>query len=82
MKGFIVIEVCDDYEQILALEVEDNLPDGGVLVWAEGNLKRTVFSERKDARSAIERTYHYAKAFNRTDLPIKAYCKIEPVVSA
>lgn len=82
MTGFIVIEYCDDYEQVLALDTSDGMPSGGVLVWAYGKHKRAVFSDRKSARAAITRTYHYAKAFGNIDLPEKQYCKIEPVVPA
>lgn len=79
-QDYVVIEFCEDLEQILALYTDKDLPPGGILVWAEGRLKRTVFPDRKSARAAIERTHHYAKAFGRDDLPDRSSCKIEPVV--
>ena len=82
MTGFVVIEGCEDYEQILALDTSDRMPSGGVLVWAEGKHKRAVFPDRKSARAAINRTYHYAQAFGDNKLPEKQYCKVEPVVPA
>lgn len=82
MNGFIVVERCEDYEQILALVCGDPMPVGGVLVWPEGKYKRAVFPDRKSARAAIERTMHYAKAFNRADLPEKRFCRVEQVVPA
>ena len=78
-KGFIVVESAEDFEQVLCLETGDNMPDGGILGWQNEGFNRHVFATRKDARNAINRTYHYAKAFGYTNMPEKQYCKIEVV---
>lgn len=76
--GFIVVEVCDDWEQPLTLSQEDGLPEGGLLVWSgKPNRVAHVFPTKSHAREAIERTDHYAKAFGATDeWPKKGSCKI------
>jgi hypothetical protein len=78
MKGFIVIEKAEDFEQPLGLEHGKNIPAGGLLVWTDG--ARAVFPDRKSAREAINRTDHYQKAFDSTDYPVAIFCKIVPVV--
>ena len=80
--AFVVIEQCEDYEQILALDVSESLPAGGILTWASGSLNRVFFPTRKTARAAIDRTEHYRLAFRRTDLPEKALCRIEVIANA
>ncbi len=77
MKGFLVIDSADDFEQPLGLEVGKMLPPGGVLVWTNG--PRDVFQTRGDAQEAIKRTDHYRLAFARKDLPERKNCKIVPV---
>lgn len=78
-KGCIVIESCEDYEQILCLETGDNLPLGGILCWPNEGFERHVFSERKLARSAIERTHHYAKAYSQRDMPERKCCSVKAI---
>lgn len=80
--GYLVLEACEDYEQVLALCTGGDLPAGGVLEWAEGSILRTMFASRQDARSAIDRTEHYRLAYGREDLPEKKFCRVVPVASA
>lgn len=75
-SGFVVMESCEDYEQILGLETGEEIPAGGILGWASDGATRTVFPDRKLAREAIERTYYYAKAFGYENMPEKKFCKI------
>lgn len=81
MKGFVVVESCDDYEQALVLRAGEGMPPGGILDWAKRRSTdaRAVFAERKAARAAIERTEHYRLAFGRTDLPDRKFCSVVPV---
>ena len=78
-KGFVVIESCENFEQILCLEQSDNRPLEGILTWPGEGFDRHIFPDRKSARAAIERTHHYAKAFGYSNMPEKQFCKIEPV---
>lgn len=78
-KGFVVIESCDDYMQILGLVKVGELPGGGVLTWPGDGVSMTVFPSRQMARAAINRTHHYAMAFDDTTLPEKGLCKVEPI---
>lgn len=77
--GYVVLECADEFEQVLALDQAPAFPKHGILTWATDKLKRAVFETRPLARAAIERTEHYRLAFDRTDLPARAYCRIEPV---
>lgn len=77
--GYVVLETADQYEQVLALDHADAFPLHGILTWADPKRKRAVFETRAQARAAVERTEHYRLAFDRTDLPVRAYCRIEPV---
>lgn len=77
--GFIVLESCEHYQQVLALDTSKGLPDGGILTWADRRLSRVFFGTRKAAREAIKRTEHYRLAFGRPDLPEKANCRVELV---
>lgn len=79
--GFVVIEAADEFEQILALEVGDGLPPGGILVWAP-QAKRTIFSSRSGARAAIDRTERYRLAFGMNYLPERSLCRVEPIGAA
>lgn len=81
MKGFVVMESCDDYEQTLVLRTGKGMPPGGILDWADRRDKdaRAVFAERKTARAAIDRTEHYRLAYGRTDLPERKLCSVVPV---
>jgi hypothetical protein len=79
--GFIVLEACDQYEQVLALDVSKGMPEGGILTWSSGRLPRVFFPTRKAAREAIRRTEHYRLAFGRTDLPEKANCRVELIAA-
>lgn len=78
MKGFIVIEHAEEFEQPLGLETGKNLPAGGLLNWTDGT--RAVFPDRKQAREAIKRTDHFRQAFNSTEYPKAKFCKIVPVL--
>lgn len=80
--GYIVLEQADEFEQVLGLDVSTGMPPGGILTWADDRAMRVFFPTRQEARAAIERTEHYRKAFGRTDLPSKAYCRIEPIAPA
>lgn len=79
---YVVIEICEDYEQILSLVRQAGYPEDGILEWPDINKpKATVFASRKDARAAIDRTHHYAKAYGlENHLPDKKLCVIRPVV--
>jgi len=79
--GFLVLEACDDYEQVLALDVGKDKPPGGVLTWADAKHMRCFFPTRKSAREAITRTEHYRKAFGLTTLPEATSCRIEFVAA-
>lgn len=80
--GIVVIESCDNYEQILALDLSPGKPSGGILTWAGGvRLPRVFFATRQDARAAIRRTGHYAKAFGLTNLPDPKLCRIEVIAA-
>ena len=78
-KGFIVIEWCEDFEQVLCLETGDKYPPEGILTWPGEGFDRHIFADRKSARDAINRTHYYAKAFGYSNMPEKSYCRIEPV---
>lgn len=79
--GFLVMESCDDYEQALTLLTHDTLPTGGILDWADRTGSRAMFSNRADAKKAIDRTEHYRLAYGRTDLPEKSLCRVVPIVA-
>lgn len=73
--GFIVI--FDDQGgmiQPLQLNTSEGMPKGGILDWVEEIV--CVFNSRAEARAAIIRTHHYAKAFGVVDLPLGSLCKI------
>lgn len=76
---FIVIEHCDDYEQVLSLAVGAALPKTGILTWATGTQRRHAFGTRREARDAINRTEHYRLAFGRNDLPERKFCKVAAI---
>jgi hypothetical protein len=77
MVGYVVVERCDDYEQVLGLKHADNYPLAGVLDWAD---KGYLFDTRAEAREAISRTEHYRLAFDRgPSLPEKCFCTIKPI---
>ena len=79
-KGYLVVDTCEDWEQILCLETGDIYPDDGILCWPNEGFERHVFEDRKRARAAIDRTHHYALAFGYTNMPEKVNCKIKPVM--
>ena len=81
--GFVVMDQCEEHEQVLALDESDGMPPGGVLEWAgNGRLpRRVLFRNRSDARSAIKRTDHYRQAFG-TDHPEAKYCRVEAIEEA
>lgn len=78
-SGYVVIESCDDYEQILSLDIGKDKPSGGVLTWAGGRAMRVFFQTKKDAREAIKRTEHYRLAFGSNSMPEAKFCRVELV---
>ena len=72
--GFMVIEICDDWEQVLSLDTSDGVPPKGVLESRCGG-PVFMFQTRQAAREAIDRTEHYRLAFG-WDFPCKKNCKI------
>ena len=78
MKGFLVIDHAEDWEQPLGLNTSKGMPPGGVLEWTDG--PRAIFPDRKTAREAINRTDHYRQAFSPDFWPNKKFCKIVPTV--
>jgi hypothetical protein len=76
--GYVVIEVCEDWEQLLCLRVREGEPPGGILDWGG---TAYLFSSRAEASAAIYRTHHYRHAFNISAamLPEKCNCKIKAV---
>jgi hypothetical protein len=78
--GYVVLESCESYEQVLTLKTGDGLPDGGILAWADKKHMRVIFPTRQAARAAIDRTEHYRLAFG-FDLPEKRYCRVEPIAA-
>lgn len=82
LEGYAVVERAEDWEQILSLVTRSGLPALGVLEWSDERDLRTIFKSRAEARQAIKRTDHYAKAFGlEGDLPQGKYCVIVPVRS-
>lgn len=81
MRGFVVVESCEDYEQTLVLREGKELPPGGILDWADHRHRdaRAVFAAKADARAAIDRTEHYRLAYGRSDLPELKLCSVVPV---
>jgi len=78
--GYIVVDRCEDYEQMLILCKRDGQPKEGVLDWANKE-PRAIFASRADAQAAINRTEHYRLAFGCVNLPEKKYCRIVPVAT-
>ena len=78
-KGYVIIEMCDNFEQILCLVINENTPPKGLLTWSGDGFDRHVFSSRKLAREAIERTHHYAMAYEEPSMPEKKFCKIRVI---
>ena len=77
---YVVVESCEDYEQVLALERNAKYPDGGLLVWPEPGVRRHGFTTRGEARAAINRTHHYVEAFGKSGFPLRQFCRIHPIV--
>lgn len=77
--GYVLFEHCEDYEQALRIETGPDMPPAGVLGWRGNGQAATVFRTRQEARAAIERTHHWAKAFGREDYPEKRHCKVVAV---
>ncbi len=71
--GYIVIESCEDYEQILGIDRDDTTPADGVLNWTKG--AKAVFQSRQSARGAINRTEHYRLAFG-SNHPERKFCRV------
>lgn len=78
--GYVVVEFCEDYEQVLRLCMRPGQPKEGVLNWADKE-PRAIFPSRTDAHAAINRTEHYRLAFGLKDFPEKRYCRVIPVVT-
>jgi len=80
-SGYLVMERCEDYEQVLTLRRSAEYPSDGILDWADRRDRDacTVFPNRASARAAITRTEHYRLAFGRTDMPEKKFCVVVPV---
>lgn len=78
MSGYIVMESSEDFEQGLAIEFGQHLPNGGVLAWRDKG-PCTIFPDRATAQKAINRTEHYRIAFGHTS-PEKRFCKIVPAL--
>lgn len=76
--GYVVVEHCDDYEQILGIKRGDALPSGGILEWTDG--PRAMFPSRSAARKAIDRTEHYRLAFG-TNSHERKLCRIDPIIA-
>jgi len=74
MKGFIVMEHAEDFEQGLALRCGGKYPAAGVLDWGE---PVAIFHSAKDARAAITRTEHYRQAFGDFTMPAAKFCKVK-----
>jgi hypothetical protein len=74
--GYLVIERCEDYEQVLGLQRGAGLPDAGILVWETRKGPRHLFRDRKSAMAAITRTEHYRKAFASNGSPESKFCQI------
>ena len=80
VRGYLVVDHAENWEQPLRLIKGDELPPDGILVWrAEPNHAATAFATRADARAAIVRTDHYRLAFADSSIPEKRFCKIVPV---
>lgn len=73
--GFVVVDKTDEWEQTLALDFGDDLPDAGILGWRQDG-PAFVFPTRKLARDAIKRTDHFAKAFGWGSLPTPKCCQV------
>jgi hypothetical protein len=80
--GYLVMESCEDYEQALGLLITKTTMPKGVLFWASccNPAAPHLFTTRAEAREAIERTHHFARAFSHNDYPEKCHCSIVRVV--
>lgn len=72
-KLYLVVEHCDDFEQVLAIRKKGEYPKGGILDWGQ---PAAIFKTRPEAVSAINRTEHYRLAFGDATMPEKKYCKV------
>jgi len=80
--GFLVMEHCTEtgLGQVLTLAHDTRYPPEGLLEWGGPAF---VFATRSDANKALDRTFHYAAAFNRMGHhPDRTLCKIHPLVTA
>lgn len=77
--GYVVVESCEDYSQILALDIGPDKPPGGVLTWAAKGIGKGIvfFGTKPEARAAIARTEHYRKAFGLNTPPEKKFCSVQ-----
>jgi hypothetical protein len=82
--GYVVVEACEAYEQILGLDIRPEYPHGGILSWVRtGDAKApTLFATRAEAKAAIERTEHMRLAFGWRTPPEKRFCRIVSIYEA
>ena len=84
--GFMVLDSAEMYEQPLRLVFGDDIPPLGILEWRDKpSDATTVFASRADARAAIDRTHHYARAFCPSSPglhPQRECCKVVMVARA
>lgn len=80
-RGYVVVDRCENWEQILGLDASPGMPPGGVLGWASyaSCAMGAIFPSRKTAREAIRRTEHYRLAYGKEELPRAEFCRIVPV---
>lgn len=84
IAGYVVMDTSDDgmIEQGLVLDGYEGYPPGGLLDWrseVSKGARIAIFATRSEAREAIERTHHYAKAWGHKGYPDRKFCKIVPV---
>lgn len=77
--GWVVIESADEFEQILSLNADQEMPPGGILTWADHARPRVFFRSHKMAKDAILRTEHYRKAFGYKTLPEARFCRVQRI---
>lgn len=77
--GYVVVEACEDFEQMLSLEFDDDKPRDGILCWRDDSHPVIVFLSRRAARAAITRTHHWAIAFGNDKYPKRNYCRVDVI---
>ena len=62
--GMIAMDMGPDgLGQLMTLRTGSEHPRGGIIDWCDDNEPAFVFPDRQEAKAAIERTYHYKRAF-------------------